>query len=128
GLPASREWLTVTAGRAPTRCVALVAGVATRADFGSLAPVVRPLRKPANAASPITGHFHAAAFSYRPLQKGEIDLKATVRKLFQEQVLESVLHLFTDDRVIAGAAQSEFIRGACWIGAIREIAPEGNGV
>jgi anti-anti-sigma factor len=124
--PGIREWLTFTAERAHTRTVVLVAGVATRGDCEALAPVVRPLSQAANAGGLIAGHFHAAAFSYRPLQKGDIDLKSTVRKLFEGQVLESVLHLFTDDRAIAGAEQSEFIRGASWIGAIREIASEGN--
>ena len=66
------------------------------------------------------GHFHAAAFSYRPLQKGSIDLKTTVTTLFETETLQGVLHLLTDDRVAAGLQQSEFVRGACWIGAATE--------
>ena len=31
-----------------------------------------------------------------------------------------MLHLLTDDRTAAGAQQSEFVRGACWIGAVSE--------
>jgi len=49
-----------------------------------------------------------------------------VRKLFEREDVEDVLHLLSDDRVIAGAGESEFIRGACWIGPIREITAEGN--
>jgi hypothetical protein len=105
----------------------LVAGVALRDGSGVMAPVVRPLNSSeANPVGPISGHFHAAAFSYHPLQNGKIDLKTTVKKLFEGQTVEDVLHLLSDDRVIAGAGQSEFIRGACWIGPIREIATEGK--
>jgi hypothetical protein len=35
--------------------------------------------------------------------------------------LQGVLHLLTDDREAAGPQQSEFVRGACWIGAASEI-------
>jgi hypothetical protein len=100
----------------------LVAGVALRDEAGVMGPVVRPLNTSgANSVGSINGHFHAAAFSYHPLQNGKIDLKTTVRKLFERETVEDVLHLLSDDRVIAGAGESEFIRGACWIGPIREI-------
>jgi anti-anti-sigma factor len=125
--PGIREWLTFTGDRAYSKCVALVVGVALAGDTGELTSMVRSLNHAAaNTAGPITGHFHAAAFSYRPLQKGEIDLKRTVKGLFQEQALQGVLHLLSDDRTIAGAGQSEFVRGACWIAPIDEILPEGN--
>jgi hypothetical protein len=32
-----------------------------------------------------------------------------------------VIHLLTDDRLAAGTQQSEFVRGACWIGAVADI-------
>ena len=67
------------------------------------------------------GHFHAAAFSYRPLKKGDIDLKATVTTLFETESLQGVLHLLADDRQAAGPHQSEFVRGACWIAAVSDI-------
>jgi anti-anti-sigma factor len=125
--PQVREWLSFTAERAHTRSMSLVAGVALRDESGVMASVVRPLNSSnANQAGPITGHFHAAAFSYHPLQNGKIDLKTTVQKLFKEQTVEDVLHLLSDDRISAGVGQSEFIRGACWIGPIREIGTEGK--
>jgi len=125
--PQVREWLSFTAERAHTRSMTLVAGVALRDGSGVMAPVLRPLNSSnENLASAINGHFHAAAFSYQPLQNGKIDLKTTVQKLFKEQSVEDVLHLLSDDRTIAGAGQSEFIRGACWIGPLREIATEGK--
>lgn len=118
--PQVREWLSFSAERTHTRSMTLVAGVALRDDVGVMAPVVRPL----NSLGSINGHFHAAAFSYHPLQNGKIDLKTTVRKLFERESVDDVLHLLSDDRVIAGAGESEFIRGACWIGPIREMTSE----
>lgn len=120
GFPQVREWLSFTAEPAYTRSLMLVAGVAARGDAGALAPVLRPLR----AGSHLSGHFHAAAFSYRPLQKGDIELKKTVTSLFETQTLQGLLHLLSDDRAIAGAGQSQFVRGACWLGPLAEIAEE----
>jgi hypothetical protein len=89
--------------------------------------MVRPLGEAASGASaPLAGHFHAAAFSYRPFRKGEINLKETVKTLYIRQTLEGILHLLNDDREIAGAGQSEFVRGACWLAPIREIIREGG--
>jgi len=73
----------------------------------------------------LAGHFHAAAFSYRPVQRGQIDLKASIKTLFEGQALEGLLHLFTDDRTISGAGDSEFLRGACWIAPISTTTAEG---
>ena len=121
--PKVREWLSFTAERTHTRSTTLVAGVALRDEDKLLAPVVRPLNaSQSNSAGLINGHFHAAAFSYHPLQNGKIDLKTTVRKLFERESVEDVLHLLSDDRFIAGAGESEFNRGACWIGPIRDIS------
>ncbi len=121
--PRIRAWLTFTAERAYTRSVALVAGVAARGDAAELAPMIRPLGGAGDGAT-LSGHFHAAAFSYRPLRKGEIYLKESVKTLYIRQALEGVLHLLNDDREIAGAGQSEFVRGACWVAPIGEIIRE----
>ena len=64
------------------------------------------------------GHFHAAAFRFRPLRKGIIDLGETVAKLFEPEQLLGVLHLLNDDRGVSGAGESEFVTGACWIGPL----------
>jgi len=89
--------------------------------------MIRPLTRAAADGGPsMAGHFHAAAFSYRPVQKGEIQLRAAVRALFEEQVLEGILHLLSDERAILGAGQSEFVRGACWLAPISQITQEGN--
>ncbi len=118
--PQIREWLSFTAERAYSRSLALVAGVATGTAHPALAPLVRPLNKEPWPA----GHFHAAAFSYRPLQKGELDVRTTVATLFEAETLQGVLHLIGDGREIVGAGQSEFIRGACWVGPVTEIRTE----
>jgi len=120
--PEVRKWLGFTAERAFARSLTLVVGIAAQGDAGALTPVLRPLGSKPN----FIGHFHAAAFTYRPVQKGEIDLKETVRSLFKTQSLQGVLHLLSDDRSIHGAGESEFLRGAFWAGPISEISTEGT--
>jgi len=115
--PEVRTWLSFSTERLYSRSLALISGVAARGECAALAPMLRPLGAEAWPA----GHFHAAAFSYRPLKKGSIDLNATVTTLFETETLQGVLHLLSDDREAAGAQQSEFVRGACWIGAAADI-------
>jgi anti-anti-sigma factor len=117
--PQIRQWLSFTAERAYARSVAFVVGVATSDPNSSLNPIVRPLAKDAD----IAGHFHAASFSYHPLKKGETNLKEAAGGLFELENLQGVLHLLNDERE-SGAGQSEFFRGACWIGSIAEISAE----
>jgi anti-anti-sigma factor len=112
--PEVRNWLTFTAERAYPHSTALVVGVVGSGDPGELAPVVRPLGPSAD----LWGHLHAAAFSFRPLARGAIDLRATLAALFEGQTLLGVLHLLYDDRGISGAGESEFVRGACWVGPL----------
>ena len=120
--PDVRKWLTFTAERAFARSLALVVGIVVQGDAGALTPMLRPLGPKPN----LIGHFHAAAFTYRPVQKGEINLQETVRSLFNTQSLQGVLHLLSDDRSIRGAGESEFLRGAFWAGPISEISNEGT--
>jgi len=103
----------------------LAAGVALRGSAGALAPVIRPFPNASSSGLPIAGHFHAAAFSYRPVQRGQIDLKASIKTLFEAQALEGILHLLSDDRAVSGSGQSELIRGACWIAPISNITADG---
>lgn len=115
--PQVRQWLSFTAERAHARSLAVVAGVAARSAEGPLAPLLRPLAGP---NGPL-GHFHAAAFSYRPLKKGRLDLETSVKSIFEGETLQGVLHLLGDDRDASGAGQSEFVRGACWVGRLSEV-------
>jgi anti-anti-sigma factor len=115
--PEARSWLSFSTERLYSRSLALVSGMGAGSECEALAAMLRPLGP---AAMPM-GHFHAAAFSYRPLKKGSIDLKATVTTLFETETLQGVLHLLSDHREAAGPQQSEFVRGACWIGGASEI-------
>lgn len=112
--PEVRSWLTFTAERAYAHSLTLVVGLVTRGDPGPLGLMLRPIGPERDLA----GHFHAAAFNYRHLQKGEIDLKDTVRSLFDNDSLQGVLHLLSDTRPMEGVGESEFVRGAIWIGPI----------
>lgn len=114
GHPEIRRWLSFTTEPAYSRALVVAVGVASRSASGPLGELLRPL----GGASDIFGHFHAAAFSYRPLQRGMIDMKKTVRSLFEHETLHGILHLISDDRVAAGVSESEFVRGACWIGSM----------
>src|SRR5262249_29716973 len=107
--PRVREWFGFTAERAHAKSVVLLAGGASRGRPKDLAALLRPV---GGAGSPLSGHFHAAAFGYRPVQKGPIDLKSTIKTLFEAQTLEGILHLVHDDRSLSAAGQSEFVRGA----------------
>ncbi len=55
--------------------------------------------------------------------KGEIDLTATVARIFEESTLQGILRLPSNDRA-TGAEQSQLIRGACWVGPIAEVVAE----
>jgi anti-anti-sigma factor len=122
--PRIRDWLSFTAERAHTKSVVLLAGIAVRGSAGALAPVIRPFPNGSSTGLPLAGHIHAAAFSYHPVQRGQIDLKASIKMLFEEQALEGILHLLADERAISGGGQSELVRGACWIAPISNITVE----
>jgi len=112
--PEIRSWLSFSPEHCHPRSLALIAGVVSANPSPALAPFVRSLRK----ASPLHGHVHAAAFGYRPLQKGRIDLHNSVRALFDTGSPEGVLHLLADDRHLTGGGETELLRGACWVGPI----------
>jgi anti-anti-sigma factor len=121
--PHIRDWLSFTGEHVGRGTTTLVVGVAARGDGGAMAPLLRPL----GAAPTPVGHLHAAVFSYRTLPKGEIELQTTVAALFEQQSLQSILHLLGDYREAAGMGESELVRGACWIGPIADgnVAVEG---
>lgn len=122
--PEIRQWLSFSPVRSHTRSVAIIAGVAVQTPApAALAPLLRPI----NADPSLLGHFHAAAFGYHPLRKGYVELDALVKRLFETGGLQGVLHLLADDRPGMGAGESEFTRGACWIGPLgRFLSAEEN--
>lgn len=112
--PAIRNRLTFTSERAYPDQVSLIVGFAARNPCREQASFLRPLGK----NSGISGHFHAAVLSYRPIPKGRIEPGPTAARLFETEKLLSVMHLIADERDIVGLGESEFVRGACWISAI----------
>ena len=72
-----RRRLTFTAEPAFRGSLALVVGVVQKPDGPIPAAQVRPLGGDGN----LVGHFHAAAFSFRPFKKGRLVLGETVRTL-----------------------------------------------
>jgi anti-anti-sigma factor len=114
--PAVREWLSFTSELAFRRGQAVVVGVVAGRELPGLAPLLRPLREGGPA-----GHFHVAAFSYRPLRRGRLELRETVASRFEDDELLGVLHLLNDDRPVVGGGQSELTRGACWLAPIAEV-------
>ncbi len=120
--PGIRDWLSFTPERSHANATVLLVGIVQRGLDGPFDSVVRPLEE----SRDLFGHFHAAVFTYGPLQRGRIPLRPAVTKLFRTERLQTVLHLLNDKRPIAGAGESEFTRGACWISPLR--AAETNGI
>ena len=75
--PGVRDWLSFTAEAAFANTTSLIVGVAASAASGAGLRLLRPLLH----SGKLYGHFHAAAFPYRPLRKGRIELAATVQAL-----------------------------------------------
>ncbi len=115
--PGVRDWLSFTTERTNERNLALIVGIAVREPTAPVAPFVRALASGAR----VQGHFHAAVFPYRPVQRGELVLEKMVGGLLTGDSVQTLLHLLTDDREFEGVGQSEFMRGACWIGPIAEF-------
>ncbi|MBC8116053.1 MAG: anti-sigma factor antagonist, partial [Candidatus Saccharimonas sp.] len=119
--PEIRRWLSFTPERAFPHTLALVVGVASRGEPSGRAKSLAPLLRPLAPRSELHGHFHAAVFSYRPFKKRKLDLNETVAALLENEELQAVLHLLHDDRAITGGGESEFVRGACWVGPIANV-------
>ena len=115
--PGVRDWLSFTTERTNERNLALIVGIAVREPLPPVAPFVRPLSQ----STRVHGHFHAAIFPYRPVQRGELVLDNTVSSLLTTDSAQTMLHLLADDREFEGVGQSEFMRGACWIGPVTEF-------
>jgi hypothetical protein len=123
GIPASpfaypeiRGWLSFSAERCHAHALVLIAGIASAAPPEQLLAFLRPIARETS----ISSHFHAAAFAYRPLQRGRLEMKAAARGLFETGGLQAVIHLLADTREF-GAGESELRRGACWVAPIREF-------
>lgn len=116
--PEIRQWLSFSPVRSFSRSIAIVAGIAAQDPAPA---AVASLLRSVNADPSIMGHFHAAAFGYHPLRKGYVELDSLVRRLFDTGGLQGVLHMLADDRPNVGAGESEFTRGACWVGLLGQL-------
>ena len=117
--PDIRRWLSFTAEPAHAGCLCVAVGIASLdGTDAALNPFLRPVPSPNGSFS---GHFHCAVFPYRPIQKGRLDLEVMVKLLFETQGPQALLHLLSDHREGAGAGESTFARGACWVAPIREV-------
>ncbi len=108
--PGIRDWLSFTAEAAFVNSTSLIVGFAARSVAGSRLRLLKPLVRSAE----LYGHFHAAAFPYRPLRKGRTELVPTIQSLFESEQVLGVLHLLNDWRELSGAGESCLLRGACW--------------
>ncbi len=108
--PGVRDRLSFTAEPAFADSTSLIVGFAALKSHG----LGMPLLKPMVPSGELYGHFHAAALPYRPLRKGKVDLRDTVRPLFETEQVLGVLHLLNDWRELSGAGESRLLRGACW--------------
>jgi hypothetical protein len=112
--PEVRDWLSFTPEAALANTTSLIVGMAASAERGANLRLLKPLVR----SGKLHGHFHAAAFPYRPLRKGRVELAATVQLLFESEQILGVLHLLNDWRPASGAGESRFLRGACWCAPI----------
>jgi hypothetical protein len=119
--PEIRRWLSFSPDKLHAHSLAVVVGVASRGEPTNSTSPLAPLLRPLAPRSELRGHFHAAVFSYRPFKKRRLDLGETLSTLFASEDLQSVLHLLHDDREITGGGESEFVRGACWVGPISHV-------
>ena len=108
--PNVRDWLSFTSEAAFASSVCLIVGFAARGERGSRLPLMKPLLR----AGDLHGHFHAAAFPYRPIRKGRVDLRESIAPLFDSESVLGVLHLLNDWRDASGAGESRLLRGGCW--------------
>ena len=113
-----REYLGTTPQPAHPGTTTLVVGVVSRRPDPLLARHLRPVAP----GTDLLGHFHAVAFSYRPVPQRTVVLRSLVTRLFAQQRVRGVLHLFGDDRGAAGAGESGFRRGLCWTAPITGVA------
>lgn len=114
GLPELREQFTYTTEPSFQQMMTVTAAVISRKPSAAL----RPLHRDAQ----LYGHAHTAVFSYRPIPAGKIDSAAFIRTLYDEEQVETVLHLMFDDRQTLSSVESEFIRGVLYIAPLKDFA------
>jgi anti-anti-sigma factor len=121
--PDVRDWLSVVNERAHAGLSVVACGAA--ADplrAGELSAGLRAQLRPLAAADGPLGHVHAAVFRYRPLQRGKVELAATLRPFFEHDSPQAVVHLLADDREEGTMEQTRLRRGVCWVSPVTDIS------
>ncbi len=121
-LPEARDRISFTPERVFRRALAL--GVGFVAEGGG-DPGLMALLRPLDAEGRVPGHFHAAAFPFRPFPAGPLDLGDCVRRLLEESQILGVCHLLNDPRPVTGAGESAFSDGCLWIVPVEHGATGG---
>ena len=111
--PEIRNWLSFSTERLDAGSLVIASGVVGQKN--KMSERMQSFMRPMSSDENNLGHFHAAPFRYRPLQKGKIDLNKTIRPLFEGESAQTLLHLLCDDRDPKKVEETQFIRGACWI-------------
>ena len=113
--PEVREWLAYCGERVHRQAQALVVAFISRDPAHPLAAHLSPVP----SRPELRAHAHAAILSFRALPQGVLDLAASVRAVFDDNVPLGLLHLLEDNRPAVGLGQSAFTRGACWCSPAR---------
>ena len=113
--PGVLDWLSFTTERNAERNVVLSAGFAARQPTSDQAAFLRRIGLGTSAQ----GHFHAAVFPYRPLPRGNLNLKEAITGLLGTESAQTVMHLLADEREFEGVGQTDLMRGACWVGPLQ---------
>jgi len=114
GYPEVKESVNFTTEPEFRGSVALTTGIVTKKKGGDIARFTRPSAE----GGELRQHMHSAIFSYFPLSKSDQDLYKTVFSLFEDDKIDSVMHLLNDQRETVGIGESEFFQGICWVGPL----------
>lgn len=115
-VPGLRDQFSFTTEPSWQKSTTITAGIVSRLPSA----MMRPLNRKAECF----GHLHSTVFSYRPVPAGRVDSKQFIRSLFDEEHVHTVLHLMYDDRHTLSSVESEFIRGAMFVGALEYLPTE----
>ncbi len=128
--PHIRDWLSFSAERIHCHSTVVIVGVVQRsggqeesgkASSGESRSTLDAFLRPFDEAGSLVGHFHAAVFPYRPLQRRSLKLQSSVIELFKSGGIVDVVHLLRDDRPISGAGETELTNGTCWMAPLTDV-------
>ncbi|MFC2121762.1 hypothetical protein ACFLTI_09230, partial [Bacteroidota bacterium] len=110
--PEIKDNVNFTTEPAHTKMLTISFGYFMKNPDGQMIKFLRPLKP----GSDISGHIHSAIFPFHPIKKNNIDFHEIIHTVFENSVIENILHLTNDHREINGLGESRFKHGYCWIG------------